>query len=81
MILINLGGGWFGLVCLKCFSSAPDRRRPAGEGATKRSRDRYRRRPSLPWKRKKRTTADPGLGFGNVIRSRSASVLVQILVV
>ena len=25
MILINLGGGWFGLVCLKCFSSAPDR--------------------------------------------------------
>ena len=50
MILINLGGGWFGLVCLKCFSSAPDQ--PTNEGreerkgttTTKRSRDRYRRR-------------------------------------
>ena len=63
MILINLGGGWFGLVCLKCFSSAPDQ--PTNEGreerkgttTTKRSRDRYRRRRrglslslSLLWK-------------------------------
>ena len=49
MILINLGGGWFGLVCLKCFSSAPNRPKGGREGEREREegkKEKERRRRS-----------------------------------